>query len=77
MQYSFYCDCGNYTTIECSMKDLQTPICTCSKEMKRDYNKINVFCPNGRNDASSIHYWKNGKTASQIADVIEGKKQPY
>jgi hypothetical protein len=50
----------------------------CGKEIEKkiDYTRVN-FIGSERNDPSHANYWKNGKTQSQIADVIAGDANPY
>lgn len=76
--YDFDCKgCGKKFQYKLGMNEERPTECKeCGGELTRDFSGIGVIA-HSKNDPGSPMYWKKGKSASDIADVITDTKQPY
>lgn len=78
MKYTFICEsCGESIDIWKGINDPAPELHECGGKLKRDYSTIGFVADQGKSDPKSSMYWKKGKTASQIADVLATKQNPY
>lgn len=84
-KYNLYCDsCGKDHSMSCRMSEYiecKPSNCdTCGGNIVKsleDYNKLNTQGTDGKRNPNSINFWKNGKSKSQVADVLAQKIEPY
>ncbi len=48
-----------------------------SNKMEKDLTKVNIDSTNELRDPTNPRFWKNGKSVSQITDVLDNKTKPY
>lgn len=80
--YDFECNsCGKKSTITCPMRDYLSEKITecdeCGSAVSRSYSTVGTTGTDGKRNMTSPNFWKNGKSNSEIADVISGDTEPY
>ena len=77
--YTYKCkDCKKELTLKLSVNDTKPTECSeCNGILDRDYSSVRCDLNVEKRDPNHTNYWKKDMSVSQIASVIENKKQPY